>query len=115
MIVSSRVRKGGRRMENLSSPMAADLAARVERERSAYDAGVDRERYQALLASHAGYQNGLARARIARAALAATPLRRGVGLGGDGRGGWVGEAGVAPGGGGWRHINPRGTDPRIPQ
>ena len=68
-------------MENLSMPRAAGLAARVERERSAYDAGVDRERYQDLLASHAGYQNSLARARIARAALAATPLRRVLELG----------------------------------
>src|SRR4051812_50165058 len=100
MVVSSCVRKGGRRMKNISSPRAAGLAARVERERSAYDAGIDRKRYQDLLASHAGYQNGLARARIARAALAATPLRRGLGGGGGARGGWPGGTRPPAGAGG---------------
>ena len=84
-------------MENLSMPRAAGLAARVERERSAYDAGVDRERYQDLLASHAGYQNSLARARIARAALAATPLRRVLELGEYAWVDWLEKTGLAPG------------------
>src|SRR3954451_17601420 len=96
IVVSSCVRKGGRKMENISLPRAAGLVARVERERSAYDAGIDRKRYQALLASHAGYQNGLARARLARAALAATPLRRGLEIGAVAWFDWVERTDLKP-------------------
>ena len=83
-------------VENLSSPMAPDLGARVERERAAYDAGIDRKRYVSLLASHAGHQAGLARARIAEAALSATPLRRVLELGEWAWLDWLERTGLAP-------------------
>src|SRR3954447_21775515 len=83
-------------MENISSPRAAGLAARVERERAAYDAGIDRRRYQALLASHAGHQAGLARARIAPAALSAAPRRRVLGIGAVAWFDWVERTGLEP-------------------